>query len=488
MAVAIDAPKKSERIDILAKIAVDPFEFLKYVKIQEPGKLAVEYQLWPHLVHFYGALKKYRLIDLIKSKQIGISWALAIHALRQIMTIPGWSVLEFSKGRDESTELLDKSRVVFNNLPEWIKEEKDYRRGSDNTEEFGFDRLGSRIVAFPSTIDAGVGRTAGMVIHDEAAFHDCFAVNLSHTRATVADSPERKLIAVSTVNSEKPENDFETHFKDAMAGKNGFQALFYGCFERPDRDEQWYEQLVRENENTPWVVAKNYPRNVDEALSPITVTSCFNEDKLKSLWADVSEGHEVRQGFIHILVPPRVGLQYVAGIDVGEGVGLDYSCLSIIGKQGFYSEVMAVIYSNTIGTDAFAFECDRLLEEYFNPKVVIDNIGIGKAVIDKMMELGTKNIYYQDNKKQKAGWALTKLNKRELAVKLIERVNNGSLVTKFKPQVKEMMEYQWIKGYPEPTGRTHGDTVITLLLACAVLDQTRSSEKAVIYRRGKRVN
>ena len=438
------------------------------------------------------SLGERKMIDLMTSTGTFIangfvshnSWALAILALREIYTIPGWNVLEFSKGMVEAQDLLAKSKIVYNNLPEWMKV---YTLEPNSTERFGFKEMGSEIVAFPSTESAGIGKTAGRVIHDEADFHDFFEVNLSHTRATVADSPERKLVIVSTVDKTKPDSYFKRHWKEADAGQNGFKALFYGYDARPDRDEAFYQQMVRENENTPWVVEANFPRTVEEALSPLATQSCFSKDKLTYLWDNAEEKPEVRQGFIYILCPPRVGVHYVAGVDVGEGVGLDYSCLSIVGKEGLNSEVCAVIYSNTIGTDSFAFEVDRLCREYHNPLLVVDNIGIGRAVIDKLQQLGYPRLFYPDIEKKKAGWSLTRPNKRELAVKLVERINNGSLITRFKPQIKELMEYQWVKGYPEPTGKTHGDLVISLMLAGAVMDKVGRIVEASMYIRGKKI-
>jgi len=472
---------KEEKIKELGAIYIDFSEFLKHVKIQEPGELAMEWQFWPHLLDFGKHLLSYNLIDLIKSKQVGISWLLAAYALWKIYTCLGWNVLELSKGLDEAKKLLDKSRVVYNNLPEWMKV---YTVEPDSMTQFGFRETRSVITAYPSTESAGIGETAGLVIHDESDFHDFYEVNLSHTRATVADSPERQLVSVSTVDKTHPDSYFKRHWKDARDGKNGFKALFYGYDVRAGRDDKWYQAIVRENEETPWVVKGNYPKTAEEALEPLAAVSCFNGNMLKGMWEDAGYG-EVREGFIHILCPHVVGTQYAAGIDVGEGVGLDYSVLSIVGKRGLHAEVVAVIYSNQVGTDSFAFECDRLLREYHSPLLVVDNIGIGRAVIDKLLELGYPKLYMMSEKKY--GWALTRPNKRELLVKLVERVNNGSLITRFKPQVKEMMEYQWVNGYPEPMGKTHGDTVISLMLAGAVLDRIGQPAEVSMYVRGRRI-
>ena len=484
---------KPETAVAIARVKANFFEFLKYVRIQEPGELSVEYVLWPNLIDFYNQLQTHKLIYLVKAKQIGISWALAILALWEIYTKEGWVVLEISKGEKEAQELLEKSKIVYNNLPEWMRV---WTLEPNSTERFGFKELGSEIVALPSTITAGIGRTAGRVIHDEADFHELFEVNLSHTKATVADSHERRLVSVSTVDTTKTDSYFTTQFKFGddsgypEAGQNGFKSLFYGVYSRPDRDEAWYEQLVRENQETPWVVQKNYPRNIKEALSPRVAQSCFKAEVLEKLWEEAVEP-EVKQGFIFILSKPRVGVSYVAGTDVGGGVGLDYSCTSIIGKEGLNSEVVALIYTNSLATDLFAYETDKLCREYFDCLLGVENNAMGIAVTDKLLELGYPNLYYGDKDKKRVGWVTSEKSKHTGIVELVEVVDNGSLTTGFKPQVKEMMEWQWVevakKYKPMPTGKTHGDTVISLMIANQMLKHVGSPRKAEMWVDGEQI-
>ena len=473
----------------------DIFEFLPYVRIQEPGELAVEYELWPHLEDFYKNLASEKLIDLIKSKQIGVSWALAIQALWEIYFVEGWSVLEFSRGQVESQALLAKSKIVYNNLPRWMRA---YTLEPNSTERFGFKEMGSEITAFPSTETAGIGKTAGRVIHDESDFHEYYEVNLSHTRATVADSPERKLVSVSTVDKGKPDNYFKNHWRAANSGQNGFKALFYAYDVRPNRDQPFYDAMVRENEATPWVVGANYPRTVEEALSPQSAQSCFKKEVIDEMWANVTEPLETKRNYIHIFSPFRVGVDYSAGIDVGEGVGLDYSVLSIVGRYGLNSEVCAVIYTNKVGTDSFAYDCYELCGEYHNPLLCVDNIGVGRAVVDKLEELGYPKLFSTEvERKEKAGskltgaekkgWALTRNNKRELVVKFVEVVNNGSFTTRYKPMVKELTEQQWVHGYPEPTGATHGDTIVANFFAVEMGKRVHKVVEASMYVGGQRI-
>jgi len=42
-----------QQVKQLGIIADNIFNFLPYVRIQEPGELAKEYELWTHLIDFY---------------------------------------------------------------------------------------------------------------------------------------------------------------------------------------------------------------------------------------------------------------------------------------------------------------------------------------------------------------------------------------------------------------------------------------------------
>jgi len=474
---------KEEQKRELSKIATSIFNFLPLVKIQEPGALALDYELWGHLRDFYINLDRYRLTILIKSKQIGISWALATRVLYRLMTRPGANILEISKGKDEARDLLGKTQIIYNNLPEWLKDT--YVPDPNSSERFGFKAIGSTVTAFASTEDSGLGHTSDWVIHDEGDFHDYFETNLGHTLATVADSNDRELTIVSTVDENRSDTDFQLFFKAALGNRNSFHAMFYPYNVRPNRDEAWLQERMKEYEATPWVIGKNFPRTIEEALSPVSTKSCFDKERLDALWYNTIEKPDVEQGFIYILYPPRAGTQYVGGVDVGEGVGLDYSCLTIIGKQGLQSEVVAVIYTNEVGTDLFAYECDKLCRKYHNALLGVENNSLGVAVTNKLVELGYPNLYYGKNKK--VGWTTGQSNKQTGIVELIQSINDGSLITRFKPQVKEMMEYQWVKGKPGPTGKTHGDTVMSLMIGNQMLKEVYTVRPATMYINGVKI-
>lgn len=463
----------------LSQMAGSVVEFAKECYLVEPGAEKTKFELWSHLVQYFREHELYQFLLVLKSKQIGISWASALLALHHIYFTPHGNVLEISQGDYYAQQLLNKSKILYFNLPLWMQRKT---LEPNSTEAFGFKELGSRIRAFPSTETACLGETASLVIHDEWDFHDYAMENYAHTKATA--QMEGKLIGVSTVNKSKPDSFFKNQYKLARDGQNEFKTLFFDYSSRPERNIEWYnrERKIAEDSGSLWMFEQNYPRTEVEALSPQSAQSAFNRDTLNILWENVCE-YEVRQGCIYILQKPMVGWVYSAGVDVAQGVGGDYSACTIIGKYGGQASVVAVIYSNQIATDWFAYQVNQLCEEYHDPLLGVENNSIGVAVVNKLLELNQKNLFYSDSKKSKPGWTTGAANKNLAIAELIQNVNNRSLVTRFKPMVQELMEYQVINGKYEPTGKTHGDLVISLAIANQMDKRVRSGREITVYDR-----
>ena len=454
----------------------NPLEFLKYVEISDPLKGQVKFEQWSHLVEALGLFLTNRLIIILKARQIGFSWLLAVYAVWVAYTKQGANILLISKGEREAVELLSKCRTIYENLPDWMKV---YTISPDSATAFGFLETRSKITALPSTEAAGRGEAATLIICDELDYHEYAEKNFASTKPAIDAGGQ--FIAVFTTNKAQPDSFAKRLFKDARKGLNNFVARFYGYKCRPERDEEWYQR--QKIEYLPYQLEQEYPASEEEALSPMAAQSCFDKEALTRLW-DNAIDIQPEKGCIYILQKPKPGYLYGAGVDVGEGVGLDYSVLTIAGKYGLQSEVVALIYSNQIATDLFAFEVDRLCREYYNALLLVENNALGVAVINRLLESNYPKLYYSGEKegKKKAGWTSTMKSKDIALAELVPVVNDGSLVTRFKPQIQELMEYQYINLKPTPTGLTHGDTVISLMLANQALKNTRPVvETKVIY-------
>jgi len=140
-------------------------DFLDYVQILEPPTATsrggiIKFEKWGYLLEFCKELDTGRLINVLKSRQLGFSWILASYALWTAMYKEGANVLAFSQGQLESVAFLNKARIVHENLPQHLK----VGLGRDNDTTMEFPSMKSQITALPSTEKAGRGQTATLVI------------------------------------------------------------------------------------------------------------------------------------------------------------------------------------------------------------------------------------------------------------------------------------------------------------------------------------
>jgi hypothetical protein len=444
-----------ETLKNIVEVAGNPIKFLDYVWISDPLRGAVRFEHWNHLIETLRAFEKDNLVIILKARQIGISWLLAAYALWVILTKPAANVLLISKGEREATELLAKCRFIYSHLPDWLRPELSF----DSATMLGIKVMESKCVALPSTEAAGRSEAATLVICDEWDYHQAAEANFGALKPTI--DAGGKLLGVSTVNKQQPDSFFKKIIREVIT--NHFRLLFYGWNVRPNRDNDWYEK--QKSEYPDYLLEQEYPGSLEEALSPLSAKSVFDRDALNKLFSEVVKP-DIKRGYIYILKPPKVGVHYVAGADVGEGVGMDYSALTVIGNYGFCDEVCAVIHSNTIKTDMFAWEIDNLCKQYFNPFLGVENNSLGVAVLNVLSDLRYTNLYSSGKEKKKPGFTTTEKIRQTSLIELSNSIADGSFITRFKPQILEMMDFHFKEDGKAEAGRgAHDDLVISAMIA-----------------------
>ena len=395
--------------------------------------------------------------------------------MRKILTKPLANILLISKGEREAIELLSKARYIYQNLPDFLKQTTSY----DSATTLGLKEMGSKITVLPCTGTAGIGEAATEVDCDEWDKWDMDIQEQNFASLKPTIDAGGKFVGLSTSDKTKVDSTFKQIFRGALAGENNFKALFFPWNVRPDRDAAWYERMKAEYPE--WLLQQEYPSTIQEALSPLSGKSVFTQTALEKLLASTIEPAETRRGYIYIIHPPEVGIRYVAAADVGEGVGLDYSVLNIIGTKGMQAEVCAVIHSNEIKTDIFAYEICELCKEYFNPLLAVENNSLGVATLNKLTELGYPRLYSTKDKKgniKKLGFTTSgglggfSGVRYEGLIELSNAINNGSLITKYKPQVLELMNFYFEAGKAQAAKGSHDDLVLTLMIGNQMLKES----------------
>ncbi len=381
--------------------------FLKWVRITDPPTLEniggiIPFQLWPHLKVVVGDLLTEKLIAVMKSRQIGLSWLLAAYALWYVLFHEAGTVILFSKGERETWELLAKCRRIWTQLPEFLK----LPLKPDSSEEMGFPSMMSSIKAFAATESAGVSYTASVVIDDEWDLHPFADQNYLQSKPT--RDAGGQFIGVFTVDKLNPDTLAKAVWLDGHNGKNDFKARFFGWRSRPNRDDKWYEETRR---NIPerelaklspgLYMEQNYPASWEEALARSETVAVFDKKVLNEMNEDVrgkinEDFDDIDNDICSIYKDYHIGNFYIAASDVSLGVSGDFNVTCILDvKTG---DIVADILSKTIPPEALALYSVELLKRYHNPLWWIEANLYGRTVIKKAIELGYRRLGYRGDK------------------------------------------------------------------------------------------
>jgi hypothetical protein len=198
--------------------------------------------------------------------------------------------------------------------------------------------------------------------------------------------------------------------------------------------------------------------------------------------------------YVHVAQPFISGWQYVAGADVASGHGDDYSVLTIVGRKGLDSKVVAVIRSKDLTTYQFAQEIYQLGEKYNFPLLAVERNAMGVSVVDDLILMKYPHLYFKDENARKKGkpGVDTGQSAREQGPsgegekwiwKLAEAINGGSLRTTFPPQIAELQDFFWIDKKAQARG--HDDLTMSLAIANLLLDKARGGPPVFLRLKGQ---
>ena len=443
--------------------ARDFSEFIKYVKVLEPpvdedgggegeGGGIIEFEVWDHIREMMDLLGHHRLISVIKARQIGLSWLLAAYALWKTMYRLGSVTFMFSKGEYEAKVFLGKTKFIYDQLPHWIKNPLgNWGTATNNSGQMAWGGMLSKIVAFPSTEDAGRSDTASTVIQDEADFHKHMNANYMAVKPTIDAGGQ--LVQVSTVKKSDPNSLFKEIYRESLKGQNNFKRVFFGWRSRPGRDEEWYKQTLADapttDEMSPELyMEQEFPNSEEEALAPSKVLAAFDHEAIKGMLEETRDPIEVR-GTVNIWQRFVVGHKYVAASDPSHGTGLDYAVTVILDLNT--GAGVASVRDRFSSPEQLAYDSVKLLEEYDNPIWAIEANDWGILVIRKAQEMEYPSLYERST--DNAGWLTTEGNRYQVWGELMDAVRTR-VITVFDRL--GLNQFTTVIRNPEKNGRIEG--------------------------------
>lgn len=361
---------------------------------------------------------------------------------------------------DLSQQLIIKIRDFLLQVPRWYwgddyyspdpkseKNKKDIfvRNSKSELELFN----GSKVYARSSGPNAARGISAvSILIFDEAAFiEDGLAVYSSAVAAT-ASVPNSKIVMVSTPNG-KDELYYNT-YKQALSKENNYNAVEFKWFQdlRYNKNLSWYKKNATSGE-LEWIIEdvldstgtvkydedkwRKYEQDGWIPTSPWYVDMCksFNNDTMKIAqeldvsfmgsannvvgpeFIEMQQTLNVREPLDNMKDPlveetwfwkkPIEGHRYICACDPSRGDAGDRTAIEMIDMDGvdengfpIVEQVMEYLGKRT-GDEIGQLVCNYA-KIYNNAYVVVDSTGgVGDACLLTLIQLGYKNIYYEDS-------------------------------------------------------------------------------------------
>lgn len=390
--------------------------WLKYVKIQEPPKSGgggskanpiIPMEAWPHIIELSNLLVENRLVNVLKARQVGVSWLLAAYSLWTALYHKGAVVLLLSWGKEPAKVFLGKCKTIYRFLPENLKEPIH----TDSYTEFSFGDKANKVPdrkinALPSTENAGRSETATLVVQDEADFHEHLEENFTAIKPTIDSGGQ--LVMVSTPDPFSMTSIFKAMVRGAPG--NGWAKLYLPWYVRPGRDADWYaatEATIPEGGKlSPRLyMEKEYSSSEEEALAPARALAAFDRDVLRDMMNDVKDPLKDVPNLpvlCNIYRPYSVGRKYVAFTDTSHAVGQDFAVTVVMDVRT--GGVVADIMSNVLPPEELALRSVDLLKMYRDPIWGIENNDWGRVTIARAVDLGYKNLWRDPDKNNQLGW------------------------------------------------------------------------------------
>ncbi len=474
---------KNEIVKELVKCGKNPQYFIdNYCKISHPMHGQIPFKTYDYQKDILRDFNDYRFNVILKARQLGISTISAAYVAWFMLFHREKNVLVIATKLITATNLVKKVKMIFKNLPQWMLIAK---IAVDNKQSFELTN-GSQVKAGTTSGDAGRSEALSLLIIDEAAFVDGLEELWTGLYPTL--STGGRCIALSTPNGVG--NWFHKTYIEAETEMNDFHPIKLFWDVHPDRDQEWFEKETRN-------MSKRQIAQELECSFNASGETVINPEDLQRLHGLLIDPI-YRTGYdrnMWIWEKYEEGVPYLLVADVARGDGSDFSCFHVLRV-----DTMTVVaeYQGKPDLDMYSSILQSAGREYGNCLLVVENNGIGIAVLEKLKDLGYPKLYYsvkttheymesylaEHNDRAVLGFTTSTKTRPLIVAKLEEYVRNKLINIHSNRVFHELKTFIWHNGKPQAMRSYNDDLVMSLAIACWVRDTALTeNEKDAAYKK-----
>ncbi len=412
----------------------DPVRFMKLLKIarKEDGKL-IPFEPTKEQIRLVKTIQRYRKVVIVKGRQIGISTVLRAYSLWKVYTSKHalkYGVISFRD--DSSKEMRDVDQIMYHEMPKFFHRELE----TDNASTTQFRDTKARLSCFTAGSRYGTRSFVLQGAHvTEFAYYKDPVKLITALEATVGDDGD--LWVEST--AEKHGDKF--YELASNAPENGWQ-LFCSWWWMHDKYRQEappdfvpthsevvlmnqynldYDQLYwrRMKLGTLGIseFRREYPACLEDAFH-LDENTYFHPSMIEKIKSVVCKTRD------RVLEEPKEHDVYAMGVDVGGGVGGDYSAICVVSmatKQPVY-----FWRDNMTTPSQFAEKVMQVANKYHKAKILCESNNHGHVVLFRLKHFGYENLWY--NEEDGRDWVTTVKSKLDAYETLRIYINDGIIL------------------------------------------------------------
>ena len=283
-----------------------------------------------------------------------------------------------------------------------------------------------------------------------------------------------RCIALSTPNGVG--NWFHKTYADSARAANDFHPTNLPWHVHPDRDQNWFDKETKNMSARQ--IAQELECNFNTSGETV-----IHPDDIKRILGSLREPRH-KTGFdrnIWIWEEYDPDSTYLLSADVARGDGKDSSAFHILKAE---TMEVAVEYKGKPTIDAYANMLNHIGMEYGNCLLVVENVGVGISVLDKLYELEYPNLYYSiksthefvdsvqaEGMPNSVPGFTTSSKTRPLVIAKLEEFVRNKLITLYSSRIAdELKTFIWNNGRPQAMRSYSDDLIMALAIACWVKD------------------
>ena len=413
---------------------------------------------------------------ILKSRQLGITTLCAGYVLWLMIFKKDQSVLAVAPDRDKAMNILSKIQFAYDNLPRWLINLSGAKHDENNKTKLSL-KNGSKVEAVSGASKSTRGKTANVVILDEAAFIENSLELWASTQQTLATGGIA--IVLSTPNGY--DEFFHPMWLAAESQDNNFLPIRLPWNVHPDRDQKWRDEQDAE-------LGKRLASQECDAAFLSSGTGVFDTDDLEYVRQRLTDPIEMRgpeKDYWIWKYPHEVG-NCIVVLDTSKGAGLDLSTIQVIDVENL--EQVAE-YRGNADPKMLAKMGIQVAIDYGGALVVVENTGIGYSTIREVIDIGYTNVYYSpksdtldvaryinvrydDQSNMNPGFSTNTKTRPIIISTLEEYVRSRQFKIHSIRLYAEMVTFVWKNGKQQAMSGRHDDLVIPCAIGLYLRDST----------------